>query len=594
MARKKRKKRAPEKEPLLVNEVKDDAGATQKDEPPLDHDDLTIFSPPDSLNPNSEGSEQKEEIDTTFSGIFFYILVTTLLTAFTFDFSLGLFVLGAFMAHSNLAIVAPVVTAILNISGFFEFSLEFAASPALAEAFEELNSLEKLKKIDEIAALKKRIGRIPRNASIVGCIGALAAFPMLFANGFLSFLGQNEIVSSTAQRFFRPYIPFFLLAILRLPFEFILLTTKKMQQKIIMAVMASGVLLCTSALQYALAFKTSLGIVGLSIGAGISPILTLFLFTIYIARYYQNFGFFKSYISWEPGDYQQIISFLKNAGPMVLASVGDVSIPFILALIAGRLPGDALHLQNVASQIINFNTVIIAAGSQTTAIMIAGLKKKSWYDTIKLAAKTGVLVNFLLQLLVVGTIWIFPTPFINLIGANVDATEIFNLLLLTGVYTLIDGARYNMLQTTRSLGENVVPSAISTTLLLASAGTAYPLSQYTKLGLLALPTAMCVGASTSAAILAYRLPGVINAPRERDNTPTESKASGSVAQVAVVIRESTIQQTESESSLSIWCCFFRKKPRHAGYEHIPEIRAEVANNPPPVRSSKCPVSCVIM
>lgn len=477
---------------------------------------------------SDDGSEHQHLLDEDDSNTpknesfkFFVLnnIKRTIPTILSYDNDLGLPVLGIMITHRGFPDAAPIITTMLNTMLFLQYANVMPASFELGQLFGELSADK-----DNIA-LKNKISRVPRNGVIAGLLSAPAIFAMIYASPLLSALGQSDdMVANPSYEFFKYFWPFFLAFSPRLLMEFVLLTFEKQNAAMIIALCSLAV---TITVQYILGFETSLGLSGLGLGNGSGVLLTAIGFTMCVAYHFHNeYSFFKKIFAWDSSDWQAIGTLIKESGPIVFTGVSDVSVAFVITLIAGLLRGDALKIQNIATQYLNMNALITAAGSQTLGIVAAEQRgrakvKTTSYDSIQVATKAGLLATFILQLPFMLFICIFPDVFSKIVGTTIKSETLRHLLLITAAYSCVDGARLNILQATRSIGDNAIPSLISSILLWVGAGISYILSHHTSLGILGLPLGLLIGSLSGTVILKNRLnKSIIFAMSTDESSPT--------------------------------------------------------------------------
>lgn len=469
------------------------------------------------MNGSEEINEDQALIDSdpkaNLWALVFANIKRTIPTALSYDFSLGLPIIGAMMTHAGEGKAAPVTTMAINTVGFLMFATILPSSFELGRLKGELEELEKISltepnaQLNTIDEIKNAIIRTPKNAIIASQIGTGAICVFVFSAPILSLLGQRPEIANTAQDFLRYYAPFFLVFTPRLAMEFVLLTHKN--QNWAMGI-ADSALIVTFVAQYLFGFQVPhlKAVTGLAIGSGLGMVLTFSGFTARVLALFGPREFCSHFFSWEANDIKQIKGFLTNALPIMFNLVCEVSTGFALSLIAGTLPGDAIEKQNVATVYLTLNTVLVAASGQTASLMVSEalgrLKANSaLVHEVQLAGAAGNLANFTVQILPALFVTVFPMPFAYIIGApqSLNINELRNLLMLTVLFTLIDGFRYNMLQIARALGANLLPSLTSSGAVWLGVGLAYVLSKDTSLGVLGLPVGLATGAAIGAAAL---------------------------------------------------------------------------------------------
>jgi Na+-driven multidrug efflux pump len=469
-------------------------------------------------------SQIEAEKIASFRALLLEIIKRTVPTALSYDFSIDILATGALLTRIGRGDIGPAVTSLTNTLGFFEFAGILPASYRLAGLFGELEKKQEqknalapgdeqaLKLEQEIKQIQLQIGKVPRNALIASSICMPVILAMIFSRPVLSFLGQTDAIASGSESFFKPYAMLFLLIFPRTAMEFVLLAAQKQVAAMKIAI---AMLLATVGLQYILGFQTSLAVAGIGIGGSIGIALTSLGFTAYVAFAFKHLNFFKQCSRFSGQDWQEIVSHIKTAIPIILSSVSDVSVSFAVSILAGLLNSDqAILEQNVASQYLNFNAIIVAAVSQTTAFVVSterGKAKASYtesaYQGVRQAALAGPLAGLLLQLPFAIVICAAPDIFTKIIGSeDVDASRAQLVLLGYACYALIDAIRYNLLQscraTTNSAKDNTTLSIVSSVLLWSGVAAAYGLSQRPQLGVIGLPIGLLIGGCTSLLFLA--------------------------------------------------------------------------------------------
>lgn len=454
--------------------------------------------------------------------------------------------------------------------------------PAEEKISDPTNMASNQNVVTQTPNLKTKIERTSKNGAVVGIMSSIPIFfTMIFSGSVLSLFGQDEKVASPAQTFFTYYAGFFLIFPLRYATEFVLLASKNQKAAMLIAMFA---FIATVGLQYALTFKTSLGLEGLSIAAGTGDILTAILYSIYVAHQFKQFNFFRNSLSYTSMDWQQIRRFIKEAIPITLTMASDILIPFVASILAGLLSGTAIAAWNVAAQYLNINIWLIAASSQTTAMLVGEQRGKakinaSTYVFVKRAVWAGLLATLVLQIPLAVFVSSAPTLFSNLTGSNEQSDKHY-LMLATAGYALVDGLRNTLLQTTRSLGDNVRSAAISTSMLWLGLGVSYVLSNYTNIAVLGIPIGLSIGALLGTVVLLNRLPKSLYIASLQDNVPYIQQG------IVEPTRNGSIQNYQRKG-ISSWCCSFS---RHSDYQRLPDAKLIEAPTPN-VQSWTCPSLC---
>ncbi len=491
--------------------------------------------PSSSSNSLVSSVSMNAQDNDTFASTLKEVITRTVPTFFSYDFSLNIPVIGIMMSHLGFRDAVPATTTMIGTLGFFQFSSVFAAYPALSNLFgkrkAKLQQLRELKQSndaeddddeivsaryrkfnEEINKLNRQIAITPRNTLIVGAIGEpISIMIMVFANPVLSLLQQKQIVADPSQQFLRYYAIFYAALVPRLAMEFVLLASEKQKQAMVIALMALGATIGT---EYSLANQASQGLEGLGSGAGIGVALTCIGFTTYTAYTYRDLFFFRNCLSWDPSDRKQIGEFIRQGSMNVFMTVSDISVSFAASIIAGLLPADALALQNLATQYLNFSFLITASTSQTAVFMVSnklGLLKsdvcspQSVSQSIHQTIKAGLVANSLLIMPLAIFVMASPAAFSAVVGISVDETAARNLLLLNVGYSFIDSIRYNILLSTRAFDDYVIPTVASSSALWVGFAGSYVLSQYTSLGVLGIPIGLASGALFGSLFLANRV-----------------------------------------------------------------------------------------
>lgn len=546
----------------------------------------------EALIAKNESSERRN--NDTFWTAFFNHIKQTIPTALSYDFSLGVPITQVGMTHLGEGNAAPSTTSLLNTLGYLQFAAVIPTANTLGGLFGELEAkkcqLEKeangaAKELlkTEISNLRQKISRTPRNGIIAGLVAAPTILVMVYAKDVLIFFRQDEEVAEASEDFFRAYAPFFSAVSMRLGMEFVLLTSNK--QTIAMLI-ADGALLATIALQYTFAFELSQGLEGLGRGSGMGILLTTTGFTTYITLTYKDFSFLKSFFSWAAEDAQQVWELIKAGGPIILTVMSDILANLAINFMAGVLPGDALAMQNVATEFLNINTFITAASSQTTSLNVARLNGgvaagEVLPYSVRRAAIAGVVATTALQLPLIIFVSSATAEFASLVGEPVDDSTAQHLMLLTTGYALIDALRNNMLYMLRALGDNVRPSIASSAALWLGVGASYALSTCTQLGVLGLPVGLSGGALLGTAILTNRLRHRLNySPQLVTPEKTADDNADTKADVKVDLKaaESAPPVKKTEES-SPWYAFFicKRRQQNADYKSLPDASSDKRN-----------------
>jgi Na+-driven multidrug efflux pump len=516
------------------------------------------------------------ELEETFNSFFLNHLRRVIPTILTYDNVINIPVLGIMMARLGRGDAAPAATTLLNIITYLQFASVLPSSFRLGTLSGQLITKKKLLAntldatlSEEISEIEQEIGRIPRNTVLAGLICAPAILTMTFAEPVLTLFKQDSSVSIPAQDFLRPYSPFFLAFSPRLAMEFVLLASGKEMQSmgIALAVLASSI-----GVEYVLGFETSFKVAGLGIGYGIGTVLAAFGFTAYAIMGLKGFKFLENTISWNKNDCKQIKTFGKQSIPIILTGVSDVSMAFVTSLFAGYLPGNALAMQNVAAQYLNLDVAFTSAGSYTASVIVSEQRGKAktggaTYDSMRLATKVGIISTMITQIPMIVVVVSAPGIINYLVGEPTDENQTRYLLLLTGGYSIIDGVRLTLLQSTRALTDgDFTPSILSSICLWMGAGVSYLLSQHTSLGILGLPVGLACGALLGTVILKNQLEKQIQSVIKLDNaleaTPLQPNgADPSVNSPARRDKPAKAASKEQTGTGSLWCEFL-SRPRN--------------------------------
>lgn len=449
----------------------------------------------------------------------------TIPTILSYDFSMSVPIIGFFMTRLGFGYAGPATITLLNTVCGYLLASVLPASFTLADLFGQLavkedqqsqlsdHESDEYKRLDnEIVNLKSQIAGVPKNAIVAGLVSIPGYIVLGFSRSVLSLLGQSKAIANASQEFLIPYVCFFITYMPRLVMEFVLLSSKKQVASMLIACSA---LLITAGIEYALVSHAKLGLTGLGLGAGAGLMLTFWGFSAYVAYHFNGFGFFKSFLRWSHKDLQSIWNHLKAAAPIIATILSDVSTAFVISILAGLLPDNAVEIQNVGTQYLNWNLLITYAVSQTTALIVAEQKGKAKaggvnYNTVQRSALAGLIANIILQLPFALFVTGGTKIFVELLGANVDQTQARNLLLATVSYAFTDSIRYNLLQSLRAVEDNTMPSIISSSLLWLGVVFSYLLSNHTSLGVIGLPLGLTIGGLAGIAFLLQRMGNKLN------------------------------------------------------------------------------------
>lgn len=479
--------------------------------------------------------EDREEPETGWDlkGLFLQALLMvrmTLPTALSYDFSFSLFVLGAMMTNysstldsddaENTREAAALVTTFLNTVAFLMFSSVLPAVYEIGGALGTLGGPVKIK--EEIAAMEAAerfenasedlesaivriqappsieendrsvmdaVARIPRNMALWGSAWSLAAFGvMMDAKNVLTFLGQNERSAELAQDFLQAYAGFTLTFPARLGIEFMLLNLLDQKRA---ALMADSSLVAFMGIAYYLGFEKAKGLAGFGLAAGAGVATTFVGFTAYLLKKYNHyFHFIKNWASFSYEDVKNTASLAWKSLPVMGTMVADTSAGFVLNLVAGLTPG-VLAVQNYATQYVLLSTVFTASASQVGSMLVAGArgaaktpeekpgKYQGTYSAVRDTATSALLATAGVSTLLGLFVSIFPKAYTVMLGGAVTPeveAELVSVLPITAVGTLLDSLRYTALNGLRAVGDNVIPSVISSLSLWSGIGVAYWLS----------------------------------------------------------------------------------------------------------------------
>ncbi len=468
--------------------------------------------------------EAEISIDASFFTSLFWqallIIKTTLPTALSYDFSFSLFILGTMMTQystdldsdeaTNTREAAALTTTFLNTVAFLIFSSALPAVYAIGGALGQLQNKNGDLKAEQEA--KYAIAKIPRNVFLWSSIWTGAAIGVMAnAKEFLMGLGQNERSAELTQDFLQNYSWFTLTFPARLGIEFMLLN---LQDQNIAALIADTSLATFMGLAYYLGFQKNEGMKGFGLAAGAGVATTFVGFTAYLLKKYdKEYEFIKNWCSFTKKDLIQIKDLAQASLPVMGAMVADVSAGFVLNVVAGLTPG-VLAVQNYATQYVLLTLVFTASASQVGSMFIANARgkakagKTTTYADVQNTAASALLATGGLSLFFGVLVSIFPKTLMALLGGNITpeiATELSSVLPITAVGALLDSLRYTGLNSLRAIGDNAIPSLISSLSLWSGIGAAYWLSAIKGLGAQGIAAGYAAGGALGlSSLLALR------------------------------------------------------------------------------------------
>ena len=397
-------------------------------------------------------------------------------TAFTYDFSFGLFFLQGLMTRAGYAHAAPAVVTLLNAANFIQLGSSLPTAIRLSRLWGELHALDaSTADGDSIRDIEQKIGRAFRNGVVAATIAWPSVVALAFSKPLLLALGQSETVASDVQAFFNSYSPLYLMLALRFPLEFWILTIKKQGVMVLMSWLALGGVCC--GLGYELGFRTSLGMTGFGLAFGATNGFLTMTLLFYVRQKFKRYGFFNHLLSWTREDWHAIKRHIAEAFPMILAYSSDFIAIFLLSLIAGVVPGDKLSLWNVPATFLTAMTIFTAATSQRTALrvgeMLGVAKRNGDYAGVVQALKAGVIGSISIVTLLGIPVLAAPQIIQFISGSDEDAAQVAQLLRFSMLYIVPDTARLNMLQALRTVGHKTWPSVVSSLSLLLGVMASY-------------------------------------------------------------------------------------------------------------------------
>lgn len=353
---------------------------------------------------------------------------------------------------------------------------------------------------ESLAEVDEQIVKTLKNGWLASsAMGALAVITLLLSHNMLRAFGQDEKeVAAPAGDFFTPLAPFFLAFPLRMTLEFAILAAKK--ERLAMG-MTLPVLATLIASQYI--FPSSLKTLGLTLGG--SFITTALLLSLYLQYNLKDINFFRTFVNPSSFDRKQILTHLSTSLPFIITMSSDVSVFFILSLIASKISLDALASWSVGAFTLTISAWLAAAVSQAAWLTVAELKAEKY--PIKNAIYAGLLATVAVQVLALGISIPIPEFFATYIaGAPADAT--LNLATSAMVVTsaIALGLQTTALTITRNLGETSLKFTLAASAALwLGVGISYGFSYINSFGLAAVPSGLAIGACLSAQMVLSRL-----------------------------------------------------------------------------------------
>ena len=427
---------------------------------------------------------------------------TTLTLTLMMDNEWGLVLLGLGITWLNHVTAAPLITSLLGIAYYTNFSIFYPIMADLSKMSGKLACEQEDKK-----NLTEKINLIPRHGLIIAVVGWGIIIPILcFSGFFLQQLKQNAEVAKTTQQALRYFAPFFLFFSPRLLSEFFLVCFGQQTSAMKLATLS---LAFATLLGSLFVFIAHLSLSGLMVACGTGVMLTAISFGLLCKKNLTQFDLFSSLCS-PPNteDIQEALSLLRRALPIVLVSISDVAMSFVLAILAGQLGQTQLKIQNGATQFLTFNYLLLASATQTMTISVSGCNEqliphKEKFTELKRIMRMVILSTLALQAPLAMFVIACPSEFALLAGSKTDARLRLFFTLNAG-YALLNSISFNLLQALRNLDDLWASSAGVFLLSIVGTALAYTLSQHAKLDIMGLPLGIGISTGLNIIFLLHR------------------------------------------------------------------------------------------
>lgn len=462
-------------------------------------------------------AEETQEEASSNQQIFIDYTKMTLTLMPAMDNEWNLFPLGIILTRKISSEAAPLITTIIDLAYFTNFSILLPSMLHISENASELKNKKNQEGLQEQEATQTSL--LYRNSFMTSIANWFIITPIFcYSGSILTTLGQDKQAAETSQTFLRYFLPFYLFFSQRLLAEFFLVNFGKQ----VIAMKASILsLLLTTAAQYLIGEYSNSKLTALAIASGSGLILTSIAYNFLCKSQLTQFDLFTPFTRLPRSqDYQQALQFLLEAFPVLVVNTTDVIMGFVLAILAGQLGSDKLEIQNGATQFLNFNYFILAAATQTMIIHVSDYNKKQIpltekHEQLKKIIPIGILSTLILQLPLAIFVATFPKTFAQLVGSKITP-ELQGFFCLNILYALLNGVSFNLLQALRTL-DDLFTSSLGVFIFSGVGATlSYLFSQKSSLGIFGLPTGVAIGTSLSIMFLITRFYAVLKKEREKE------------------------------------------------------------------------------
>lgn len=434
------------------------------------------------------------------------------------------------------ALIMPMFTTMVSITVAVLFSMSIYTNDRRGQLEEKITLIGSRQKTQEeaeaIITLQNDISGVLKAGLMLGVPNLpLPMLAMFFSGGLLEHgFGQDHEIAEQAQMFLRPYSFALIGFAARIAFEQILFSFEKQKLVMTLAVVSFAI---GSGCAYLLCFGAgavpAMGVPGIAYGFLIESYLTAIFFAaaLYFNQGFKNFNFFKQLCTpYNSEDWHRVRELARAGLPMLATTASQVAAPFVINIIAGRLGAKALAIQSYSSW-LSFGLLIplLALGQavaqetnrwngrakqQAIAIRARGEdpSKEIYFNTAKVA-HSGLAASGLAITTLCAVVLVYPQVITDIVsnldsGDGSQAKLAQNTVRITAAGIIFDTLCNTMMQTLRSLNDNVVPMGIAIATLWTGVGIAACLALTSNLGVYGLSIGYLAGNLLGSAMLGCR------------------------------------------------------------------------------------------
>ncbi len=458
----------------------------------------------------------------------------------SYTFSLMLVELVIFMGHlgdndqerENYLDASPLLASFLNTLLIISIAHLFSVGIETSRQRGQLNFQKEYGLTQEgVIQAQEAISDILKNGIVLSAVVApLPVTAMFFSKEIMIGLGQGEVVAELVQSYSQRYAAVFPALLFRVCFEQVMFGFEKQAPAMVIGLvnLALGTLLAGI-----LGFN-GYGLPGIAYGFAAEAVFTCLGYGLYLGcrNEFKEFNFFRNF-TFSRKDRGQIHALLKIGVPITVTVASELVVFFVVNVLAGLLGSDALAAWDFASWISFFSIVVSLSTAQVTSQKVSAAVGEKKYLDARQYAIYGLPASLLMTVPVSLLLAVFPEILTGLIASNRVDEEVMSLVrpLLAMMVPIValDGMRNNMLQTLRAVGDNVIPSVISTGSLWFGILMAYLLGFKTDLGIYGVGAGYGIGMSASVISIFSRWenktkPNMLKIVRESEDDTGNSAA----------------------------------------------------------------------